>query len=74
MNRAEVAGLGVGLMVALILLASASGWLLSMPDTSAKVLVTVWLWALPVVGFCTAFGWLAGRLVARLPGAREEGS
>jgi hypothetical protein len=74
MNRAETAGLGMGLLVALILLAAAAAWLLSKPETSAKVLVAVWLWALPVIGFCTALGWLAGRLAARLSAAKEEGS
>ncbi len=66
--RVEAMGLIGGLIVALVVLIGLSVWLLSPEATSAKVLVAVWLWALPVAGAFAALGWLAARVVLRLTG------
>ena len=70
--RAESAGLALGLAAAVALLVAASVWLLSTPDTSARVLVAVWLWALPVLGLGAGLGWMAGRGVALLTRGRAS--
>jgi cytochrome bd-type quinol oxidase subunit 1 len=65
----EVLGTAAGLLVAVIVLIGLSVWLLSPEATSAKVLVAVWLWALPLAGVCAGLGWLIGRLAGRVIGA-----
>ena len=61
MRRAESAGVVFGLLAAVVVLVAASVWLLDAQDTSIKVLVAVWLWALPALGIGAGLGWLAGR-------------
>lgn len=61
MKNVEAVSLLTGVAVAAITLIASSVWLLSAEDTSAKVLVAVWLWALPVLGVGALAGWLAGR-------------
>ena len=61
MQRAESAGVALGLLAAVVFLVAAAVWLLGAEDTSVKVLVAVWLWALPVLGIGAGLGWLAGR-------------
>lgn len=64
-RRAESIGAIAGLVLAALLLLGASIALLAPEGTSAKVLIAVWLWALPVTGLCAAVGMLAGRLLGK---------
>ena len=64
--KTEAMGLLLGVFGALVLLVAASVWLLSTPETSVKVLVAVWLWALPILGIGALAGWLVGRMASRL--------
>jgi hypothetical protein len=66
----DVAGLVAGLLVAAVLLVTISVALLAPEATSAKVLIAVWLWSLPVIGVCTAAGLGLARLAGRLRGLR----
>jgi hypothetical protein len=66
MGRAEIVGLTGGAAAAVLFLLAASVWLLSAEATSVRVLVAVWLWALPVLGIGAGLGWLAGRGVSLL--------
>ena len=66
MRRAELVGLSLGVTAALAILLGACVWLLSAEATSARVLVAVWLWLLPVLGLGAGLGWLAGRGVSLL--------
>ena len=61
MRTVEAVSLLTGVVIAALALVAASVWLLSAEDTSVKVLVAVWLWALPVLGAGALLGWLAGR-------------
>jgi hypothetical protein len=51
--------------MAAVLLVAASIALLAPEGTSAKALIAVWLWALPVIGLCASVGMLLGRLLGR---------
>ena len=61
MRNVEAVCLLTGVAVAAIALMASCAWLLSAEATSAKVLVAVWLWALPVLGLGALIGWLAGK-------------
>lgn len=63
---AATAGAVVGSLVGLMVLAVASLSLLSIDGTTYKVLVAVWLWALPVIGASTVAGYGVGRAMGRL--------
>jgi hypothetical protein len=67
-QQIDAAGLLGGLIVAVIVLIAASIALLAPEGTSAKVLIAVWLWSLPVVAVCTGVGLGLARLVGRMRG------
>lgn len=68
---AEGRGLLAGTLLAFGALGASAWWLLSLEATSPKVLVAVWLWALPALGV-GAFGGLGvGRLLRRRDPARS---
>ncbi len=66
MTQTEVCGLLVGVLGAIVLLVALSVRLLQPEDTSAKVLVAVWLWSLPVLGIGAFVGWSLARLYRRV--------
>ncbi len=68
-RRIEALGMAVGLVAALVCLIGLSVWLLSPEGTSYKVLVAVWLWALPLIGLFALAGWLLGRIANGVMGA-----
>jgi hypothetical protein len=70
MRKPETAWMIMGSLSAAASLAVASIWLLSPPETSAKVLVAVWLWALPILGTGAFMGWLIARVVRKLGSGR----
>ncbi len=70
-RRVEAIGIAVGLVVALICLIGLSIWLLSPEGTSYKVLVAVWLWALPLLGIFALAGWVLGRIAYLITGAER---
>ena len=61
MSKIEAGSLLGGIAMAVAALLAASVWLLSIDGHGVRVLVAVWLWALPVVGVGALFGWLTGR-------------
>ena len=61
MSRVEAVSLMGGIALAVASLVAASFWLLSIDGHGVRVLVAVWLWALPVLGAGALFGWLTGR-------------
>jgi hypothetical protein len=63
-----MAGTALGLLVAVALLIFASIWLLGIEGNTYKVLVAVWLWALPVLGVGAIVGYSAGRAFQSLRG------
>jgi glycosyltransferase involved in cell wall biosynthesis len=65
-------GMVLGALVAVGILVVASVSLLRIEGSNYKVLVAVWLWALPVLGVFTLAGYLAGRGLdtLRRPGRR----
>jgi len=66
----DAAGMMGGLIVAGVFLLAVSIALLSTEGTSAKVLIAVWLWAVPVIGICTAAGYGVAKLLGRVRGGR----
>jgi hypothetical protein len=66
MTRTLVLGTFFGATAGIAVLVAAAILLLMQPETSAKVLVAVWLWSLPVLGFGAAMGWSIARLAQRL--------
>lgn len=65
-SQLEKIGIIAGTLAAVGLLVLASVLLLQPEGTSAKVLVAVWLWALPVLGVGAGIGWMAARILRRL--------
>ena len=61
MSKVEAVALLGGIALAVAGLLAASVWLLSIDGHGVRVLVAVWLWALPVLGVGALFGWLTGR-------------
>ena len=61
MSKLEAVSLLAGIALAIAALLAASVWLLSIDGHGVRVLVAVWLWALPVLGVGALFGWLTGR-------------
>lgn len=61
MSKVEAVSLLGGIALAVAGLLAASVWLLSIEGHGVRVLVAVWLWALPVLGAGAMFGWLTGR-------------
>jgi hypothetical protein len=61
MSRVEAVSLLGGIALAVAALLAANVWLLSIDGHGFRVLVAVWLWALPVLGVGAIFGWLTGR-------------
>lgn len=66
MTQTEVRGMLLGVLGAIVLLVALSVRLLQPEDTSAKVLVAVWLWSLPVLGIGAFLGWSLARLYRRV--------
>ncbi len=66
---AAAAGGAIGCLLAIATLVFSAVGLLSVEGTNYKVLVAVWLWALPVIGVGVLCGWAIGRLVDILFGA-----
>jgi hypothetical protein len=58
----------IGLVVAIVLLAVQAVALLHSDGANYKVLVAVWLWALPFAGFFSGIGYGVGKLAERLVG------
>lgn len=58
-DRSRTAGVLAGITIALLVLLYASVMLLRVEDASAKVLVAVWLWSLPVLAMGATLGYLA---------------
>jgi hypothetical protein len=58
--RAAAWGAAAGLVVAAVILGLAAAWLLRSGGADERVLIAVWLWALPVAGACAAAGYAAG--------------
>ena len=56
-------GATVGMMVAIALLAVTSAMLLNSEGANYKILVAVWLWALPVAGLFSGVGYAAGKII-----------
>jgi len=56
--KPETAGMLIGFVLAAGALLVTSVLLLNVEGTSAKVLVAVWLWLLPVLGLGAGAGWL----------------
>ena len=63
-----------GAVVALIVLAVVSVWLLNSPGANYKVLVAVWLWCLPVLGLFAGVGYGAGKVVDAIGGVPGRGA
>jgi hypothetical protein len=61
MSKVEAVSLLGGIALAVAGLLAASVWLLSIDGNGVRVLIAVWLWALPVLGVGALFGWLTGR-------------
>ena len=61
MSKVEAVSLLSGVAFAAIALLAGSVWLLSIDGHGVRVLVAVWLWALPVLGAGAMLGWLTGR-------------
>ena len=59
--RPSVVGTLLGFVVAIMLLAAVAWMLLSAEGSTYKVLVAVWLWALPVIGVFASGGYLLGK-------------
>jgi hypothetical protein len=57
-----------GLALAAILLVWAAFALVTAEGSTAKALVAVWLWSLPVLGIGSGMGWLAGWFIQRIGG------
>lgn len=58
----------VGFALAAVVLVWVAFALITAEGNTAKVLVAVWLWALPVLGIGGGAGWLLGRLGQRIGG------
>jgi hypothetical protein len=69
-RQVDAAGMIGGLIVAAVFLIAVSIALLQPEGTSAKVLIAVWLWALPVIGIGMTLGYGVAKLVGRMRGAR----
>lgn len=59
--RVSVWGMLLGSAVAIALLIAVAVTLLSAEGSTYKVLVAVWLWALPVIGVFATAGYLLGK-------------
>ena len=70
-RKVEAAGIAIGLIAAVVCLIGLSIWLLSPEGTSYKVLVAVWLWALPLLGLFALAGWVLGRIAYLITGAER---
>ena len=64
-DRLVLAGVIAGLTAAVVALIVASILLLQPVGTSVKVLVAVWLWALPALGIGAGLGWLTAAGIGR---------
>ena len=66
-------GATAGIVVATIVLAAASVMLLNSDGANYKVLVAVWLWALPFAGFFSGIGYAAGKIIESIVGTNATG-
>ncbi len=56
-------GATAGLVLAIVVLAATSVMLLHSDGANYKVLIAVWLWALPVAGFFSGIGYAIGKII-----------
>ena len=61
-----------GAVVAVVFLVASSITLLNSDGANYKVLVAVWLWLLPAIGFFCGLGYLLGKLVESIAACTQH--